>query len=304
MTHSDTTFDKLTFSHGDLAYLVPCADVTLYWTGSVFDHSQGILDFYREGLALIEPDLKHYRTETMGAARPLKKDTLDLLPLWLAQTTARRDIYMLFLESGTAADEPSDRAFAMSASPGMGYVRLILPTSYAVDSREAFLDLALRLSRTFAFDSGHAGFALNWNPLGKQTRRPVQTMYALAARYPGLDISYPSTTQFVVLKGIKGANWLTFLGSEYAKRLGGLEILRKAFGANITVHDVGGGRIAIQAGAAPQIGDVNRQDTVPVYRDVGRLVAPVRATPHPRMIGPGGIPDDESTENWLRRFDS
>jgi hypothetical protein len=304
MTEKDMRFDALTFRQGDLGYLLPCVDVTLYWAGSVFDHSAGILDFYRQSLALITADLTFYRTETMGAARPLKKDTFDLLPLWLGQKAARRDIYMLFLESGAAADEPSDLAFAMSASPGMGYVRLMLPPSYAVESRDAFLDLALRLGRTLSFDSGQGGFALNWNPLGKQTRRPVQTMHALAARYPGLDISYPSTTQFVVLKGIKGVNWLTFLGSDYAKRLGGMEALRKTFSAEITLHDLGGGRIAIQAGAAPQIGDVNRQDTLPLYREVGRAVASVRATPHPRMIGPGGIPDDDSTETWLSRFDS
>lgn len=303
MNDINTLFDRLTFKDEDFVYLKPCLDITLYWSGSVFDHSDGIVNFYRQSLELIGEGLRYFRTETMSKARPIKKDTIGLIPFWFQGTDTRRDIYMLFLESGAAPDEPSDRAFALNAAPGMGFVRLILPVSYIAESISPFLDLATNLGQTLAYDFGQAGLALNWNHLGDYGSRAKEAMNSLANRYPGLDMSHPFCTKYVVSKGIKCVNWLTYLNMDYCQRLGGLPELGKKFDKNVVIHTLNNG-IGIQAGPAPEIGDVNRRKSLPVFHQVGKVLAPIRTKVHPPIFGPEGIADKEITEKWLGRFDS
>src|ERR1700736_6488873 len=98
---------RLTFQRDGFTYLQPCLDVTLYWSGSPFERGDELVSFYRQSIDLIKGDIKFFRTEAMTAARPLKKDTFDLVPFWFQKTSTKRDVYMLFLESGSVPDEPS-----------------------------------------------------------------------------------------------------------------------------------------------------------------------------------------------------
>jgi hypothetical protein len=125
------SWDALTVTSDGVTCLKPCRDIVFYWTGSVFDRAAGIIEFYRRSLALLRPHATFFRTETMRGAQPLKKDSLELVPFWLGETKTRRETYMLYLESGRVADEPSDTAFYLQAleygAMAKGYVRLILP---------------------------------------------------------------------------------------------------------------------------------------------------------------------------------
>ena len=303
MKEIETVLEKLTYQEDGFVYMKPCLDITLYWSGSVFDRSDDILRFYQQCLDVLGGSFAYFRTETMTKARPLKKDTLGLLPFWFQKTNIKRDIYMLFLESGSAPDETSDRAFALEAAPGMGYVRLVLPTSFISESVAPYLDLARNMGQMFSYDFGQAGFAINWNHLGENKRGVLRVMNSLANRYPGLDMSYPFCTKFIASKGIKCANWLTFLNTDYCDRLGGLPVLRKKFDKSVVIHDANNNGVIIQAGPLPEIGDVNRQKNLPIYHQVGKELAPIRCREHPPIFGPGGFADKEVTEKWLSRFD-
>ncbi len=303
MNETEAIFEKLTYQEKGFTYIRPCLDITFYWAGSVFDRSDNVIEFYRQCLDVLGGSIKYYRTETMTKSKPLKKDTLDLLPFWFQKTKSKRDIYMLFLESSPIPDEPSDRAFALNAAPDNGYMRLILPTSFISESVASYIDLAINMGKMFSYNFGQAGFAINWNHLGKNKRGILREMNSLANRYPGLDMSHPFCTQFIASKGIKCANWLTFLSSDYCDRLGGMAGLNDRFDKNIVIHEAHGGGIMIQAGPFPEIGDVNRQRNTPNYHQVGTVLAPVRCTDHPPIFGPQGIGDREVTERWLSRFD-
>jgi len=303
MQETEAVFEKLTYEEKGFTYIKPCLDITFFWAGSVFDRSDDVIEFYQQCLDVLGGSIKYYRTETMTKANPLKKDTLGLLPFWFHKTKSRRDIYMLFLESGPTPDEPSDRAFALNAAPDYGYVRLVLPTSFISESVASYLDLAMNMGKMSSYEFGQAGFALNWNHLGKNKRGVLRVMNSLANRYPGLDMSHPFCTKFIAAKGIKCTNWLTFLSSDYCDRLGGIAGLNDRFDKNIVIHEVHGGGIMIQAGPLPEIGDVNRQRYVTNYHQVGKVLASVRCAEHPPIFGPQGIGDREVTERWLSRFD-
>src|SRR5262249_54288950 len=155
----------------------------------------------------------------MSSARRVKKDSVDLLPFWLKKPQARRRIYMLFLESGDVADEPSDRAFRFDAievdGSAKGSVRLVLPVNTVDTSARAFLDLALGFGKKMTFDFGQAGYSVNWNELGDYSTEAMEAMLAVGRRYPGIDLSNPKVTSFAIPKGIKCVNWLTFLNQEH-----------------------------------------------------------------------------------------
>jgi Type VI immunity for VRR-NUC len=301
---SETFLQSLIYREAGLVVMRPCLDITLYWSGSVFDRADDILSVYQLCLDALRGGIAFFRTETMTRARPLKSDTLDLLPFWLRRTKSRRAIYALTLEGGSTPDEPSDRAFVFNATATRGYLRLVLPTSFIARSVDPYLDLARNLAHIVSYDSGQAGFAVNWNHVGRNRMGVLRAMNSLGPRYPGLDMSYPFCTKYIVSNGIKCVNWLTFLCKEYCDRLGGLSALRGRFGDCIVVHDAKGGGAVIQAGPFPEIGDVNRQRNLPVYHHVGIQLAPIRCPEHPSLFGPRGLPDEVATDAWLGRFDS
>ena len=303
MSESQARFEALVHRHAGQAYLVPCLDLSLYLAGDVFDHAAGIIRFVELAAARIGPQLKFFRTETMTAAKPLKADSLTLPRFWFSEATTRRDVYTLNLESGAVPDAPSDAAIALEASPGRGCVRLILPAVMGVEDPTGALELALELARPMAFDFGTFGFGVNWNPLGKNRRRAELAMHNLAPRYLGMDMSYPLSTKYIVTQGIKSINWVTFLGQALLDRKPAVLTHLRALPESVArIYQLDAG-IAVQVGAGPSLGDVNRKEALDAYLAVGRICAPLRAPDHAPIFGPGGVPDEEETRAWLARFD-
>lgn len=306
MAKGGSDFDALTRSTGDLVYLKPCLDVVCYWAGSAFDRSAGIVDFYEKSLPLIKESLTFYRTETMAISKRLKKDTLNLIPFWFTKTKTRRDIYMLNLESGVSADDISDHAFALTAveaeDESTGFARLILPVEAFEDDFSPFYELAKSLFENMEFAFGSAGYSLNWNDLSNEADLAREAMSGMRKRYPGLDLSDPSGTKYSAASGFKCVNWLTFLGEDLAVQAGGALKLGKKLGAGVSVETLPHG-LVVRAGEVPTIGDVNRRKGVPLYQQVGKVLAPLRAQNHPPFLGTDGIVDDDETNDWLARFD-
>ena len=58
--------------------------------------------------------------------------------------------------------------------------------------------------------------------------------------------------------------------------------------------------ILVQAGAAPQLGNVEHRDFLPVYRDVARVLRPIRVK---EIAGMGRGFSDDAADEWLNAFD-
>lgn len=297
--------NTLTFKHEGLTYLILCLDITLYWSGSVFEFKKEILNFYTRSMEIVGKDLKFYCTETMRAYRKITAETMDLLPFWLTEPNARRDMYILRMNGALHPEATSDKAFFFRAieSKKRGALRLVLPTSLIQSSPDTLRELTRALALNFNFDSGHAGYCFNWSDditLGFYAR---SKLFHLGMRYPGIDIPSMATTLFIVPDGIKGINWLTLVGTKHLERLGSLENLCKMLGDQILVDNLVHG-VMFQAGPAPETGDVNRHHVLPLYHRVGRVLSRIRATEHPPFIIRGKLADDDATQEWLSRFDS
>ena len=297
-------FDTFTFKREGSIYLILCLDITLYWTGSVFEHKKEILNFYYRSMEIVGKDLKLYRTETMRRYREITAETMELLPFWLTEPNARRDLYILSMNGALNAEETSDKAFFFRANEckKRGALRLVLPTNLIQSSVDALRDLTRELALDFNFASGHAGYSFNLSDDITLGFYAHSEFYRLGMRYPGIDIPSLTTSLFVVADGIKGINWLTLVGKKHLERLGSIAILSKILGDRVLIEKFPHG-VMFQAGPAPEIGDVNRHKVLPLYHKVGRVLSRIRATEHPPFIVRGKLADEDATQEWLSRFD-
>jgi hypothetical protein len=171
----------------------------------------------------------------------------------------------------------------------------------------------LALMKTGYAYTGHCGYALNFYDQAARTSLYNPAKSALASRvlrYPGLGfhggavqskvLRYePELTGFIPL--IERANWLNLACDATLDRIGGRSGVRTALGDDlpISVHEMKNG-VAIQAGPAPQIGDLANRDFIPLYRRVAKVLRPVRVA---GLDGTGTGLLRPATNEWLNAFD-
>lgn len=299
---------NLIFRKNETEYMKLCLDVTVYWTGSVFEHTNGVLNFYTNALDLIGRQLKYYATEEMSNSVAITGDELGILPRWLHEADRSRETLMLNLESNSVPNMPSDTALDFWAveypEQPAGMIRLILPVSFIQDSPKKLVDLAKRLTGEMDFHSGHGGYSINWDFKGDYAFSAKKEMAILSRRYPGIDLPEVACTLMAIPNGIKRVNWLTLIGNSLLDTLGGRDSFSKRLNdGEVKVESLPMGIIAV-AGSEPKIGDVNRQESLASYYTVGKALAGIRNKEHPPfLINNKGFADDEVTSEWLSYFD-
>jgi hypothetical protein len=126
---------------------------------------------------------------------------------------------------------------------------------------------------------GIGGLSILWNPGGPEAREVKRWLRPQLNRYLGLGSGEP--IEFMVRQhlGLMCVGWCTLVGAALLKTLGGPDGLRKAAGAidGLEVCDFGDAA-ALFAGKAPSWGDVHRGELLPLQREVGRILEPIRAS--------------------------
>lgn len=289
---------QIDLTRDDVRLVSECAEIILYWRGSVFERTKAVEHFYRGALKVIMDSVKWYETESMGEVRPVQANTFELLPRWLKEPRSRRGMMGLLLESGKNPESSSNAAFSIFCDEEdpqpMGYVRLVTPCETLHEEAMSFLQSALYLAGPLEFESGTAGYAINWEPRSDFPAMADQHIARIAANYPGVEIPDPTGTLIALQRAerpaLKRVNWITFLGSDLAGRVS-LSGVDERLG--VRVYDLALGR-AVVAGSTPR-----RSDHLAAYRAVGKLLAHLRVPEHPPIFGH----DEDKTERWLSAFD-
>ena len=200
--------------------------------------------------------------------------------------------------------------------PPVTSLRVTIPLDHELTDPSKFLEWVLGFSvvRGQRFVSGHGGLAINQDEAVSDPalRNPMEgRLAALCLRHPGLDWDNTGSVQNFLLRWdralsnflpqIKRVNWLTFVSDRALARLGGPDQLAKTLGSDsaIVVHPLGQG-VCIQAGPAPQLGDIARQEFLPTYRRVAAALRPIRLEKH--SSAGGGFSDDQAMD-WLDSLD-
>ena len=152
---------------------------------------------------------------------------------------------------------------------------------------------------------GYAGIGII-SPLDENASKKAEPLvYALAQRFPGLEVDYPVHQVIHLKEGIKGVNWLTVLGNKWVEEVGGRGHLREQLSGDFVFYDYVEGLI-IQAGPHPQFGDVSRKNVPKQYRILSRLLKPIRVD-YPVALqhthSNQDSMDKERTSEWFARFD-
>lgn len=246
------------------------------------------------------------------------EDRRGVTPAWLE---------LFFFEAASFARSPGEAEKARAAyrkisaeggrllTPDVMTLRVAFPLDHELADPARALPWIYGLDavRSYPFLSGQAGYALNVNQslVGPDSRRVADRLRSLLLRYPGLDWYDPGGASERVLRYdaerseffpvVKRASWLNLVSDATAERLGGRERVRSELEdePQVAVHDLPHG-VAIQAGPAPEPGDMARRDFLPVYRRVAKVLRPVRLEKFERMALYLG---DEAAEDWLNAFD-
>jgi len=152
---------------------------------------------------------------------------------------------------------------------------------------------------------GYAGIGAIQSVDSSEQLTTVYQVYPIARRFPGIEIENAEMVSLYLGRHIKGVNWLTALSDEVLAPIGGRQALLAKLDENFHIMEYEGG-VLIQAGPAPELGDVNRKQIPRYYRQLSKLVRRLRMRfpDDDSFIRPDTDEDaSEVTNEWLARFD-
>jgi len=168
------------------------------------------------------------------------------------------------------------------------------------------IERARKAASTLGAVFGMAGFGLQYDRIYGSTAGS----YPYIARFPGLHCSLDD--RFMSEQSVRRSradryfsiNWLTLLGDDLLAALGPADELQKTLGTDrpLSLFDSG---IIVQAGAYPQLGDVNQGLFLDDYRAVNAALRALRFEDYvvPLLDVPEPLDPLEATFDWIRRFD-
>ena len=276
--------------------------------------AEAVTQLYEEALKLIQPGLTHYIAENMKRPAKISSKALGMIPAWMKKPREDYGYYWNAYggsDLGCAPPglesfivyyprPPDDtkmlrelRAAKQMSGPGgeiAGYhvsssLRLMLPVDHPLGEAEALSAWlrSLDLLRKGAFQSVECSYGLSqWGHLSAEAEMREQ---AFCSRYPGLDaygpwqggqirvdLTYPD---FIPL--VKRAAWTNVLHHLTVRALGGEQAIREQLADTPEIRIVPFEHgLILQAGERPELGDLNRGDTLPLLRKLARVLRPVR----------------------------
>lgn len=194
---------------------------------------------------------------------------------------------------------------------GMDAIDFTVPRAFLEQRPGVFQALFAAFCEALPTVSGHAGFAVNVPPMGREPNEASE--YFCARRYgPGIDVGDPMGVSTVDLVGkIKTVDWIVALDADLVRAAGGTDSL--ALPPDWYVREpLGDGGLIVQAGTAPLSGVSAGQGKPPLPPPAYVLLD---AALHPIIaekmdILQSGTLDSTApllnttiaTEAWLKRF--
>jgi Protein of unknown function (DUF3396) len=268
---------------------------------------------YQRAMDLMQPELTHYDAEDMKRPAKATAKTWTMVPAWLRKPK-RDHVYQFNAYGGKdlgvappaielmmtdlPQPVPAFKQARLRSLLGTGDLTYPLNTSLRLsfapehplangDALLAWLvDLQLLRTGSFIFAESGYGLLSLGSPFGGITEQKER---ALLSRHPGLDVYFPAHTSGMFRVGelpsgeleyiplVKRASWTTALHELTVDYLGGADKIRAELAdeSRIRVVSLPHGLI-IQAGARPQLGDLNKGDYLPLQRRVAKVLRPAR----------------------------
>jgi hypothetical protein len=305
--------------------VTPALSVCVYFGELTDPVRKGLRDVWQRVRPLYESKLAWFMTEAMPEKQPVDDDALGMPAFWFRPGARTRDRYVFYSYAGesdndvgpygvelwvlNAAPLPEQyralySALAKTSADDAGKQANCLRLSFPPPADESgiaeFADLCRFVFARVPFLSGYAGYALLFDEDSASfTSEAWEAILRIAMRHPGYDVfQYDAGAPFLYFHA-KGANWITALGEPFLERFDRLERAAYLRDSRLGVTRTNTS-VLIQAGPAPQIGDLNRGDELPLYRQVAKAIEPLTCGAHWPF---SRVFDEEKTMRWLKRFD-
>lgn len=290
-----SAWDKFTERDADGAMFTPSLQIVLYANKPLPELAAGAIACYDLIVRVFGRELKLYHARSMRKPRAFIEKYADVFPTLCREPEIALPAYRVF--NGTGLQDYVPPVFATDAYASHSYLQFHLPPSLAGDWEQLWA-LLTWMALPFPFRYGTIGYSLCWNEISVDRDIEVPRLIGpFLKRYPGLNVGTPGE---LCDQGMPPVNWVTLLGPELLQQCGGVAQVQQAFTdeSAIAVAALGEGAV-IRAGEAPQLGDRNRRDDLPLYRRVGAYLKAFRGD---QEIELDGLTLEES-EKWLARFD-
>lgn len=276
--------------------------VSLYMKPPASSFAGAMLECYEEYLGLCEPHLAWYASEHHGF-RAASPKVLRIPFRRLPEAIGHGVGWAWCASGGEHHRDAAPYQFTAVASQSAYYlnpVRAAFPVEMFTGDIGRFVALVKRFASRMPFFFGYAGLSFSTSLEPGTAQKNEQYLLPVAMRFSGVEVEGRGPTSVCCTESIKGVSWLTLLSPGFVEQLGGKSTLRTQLGEAIDLIDLPGG-LMIQAGPAPELGDVNAGERLPLYREVHRALTPIRNPSH-HMLGARIFGKDE-TRRWMRRFD-
>jgi hypothetical protein len=254
---------------------------------------------YRVMVEAMRERINYFSKDESTKRSKTKRDTLELFPFSLRNTRHNElgGINQITLLNGGAekygSDDKSD-IFVDAHLTGFSYQRFGLSIEEVLADPQAYVQRCIDAVAGVKFRSGIGGYSFNYEDVyingNEQLQEPVM------ARFKGVNVLH--AWRYRDLEGVPTVNWLTLVNNEDIRRLGGWETLAANATAPVVLHKLPHGAM-LQAGPAPLLGDVNRQERLDAYFAVGALLAPVKSMTEVQSKAGGGRAEATA---WMQRF--
>jgi hypothetical protein len=242
--------------------------------------------------------------------RAVDGKTIGRCKALLSKESARKRKLTAFeIVDGARAGDAATNGFGVLGNPvdrraplERNLVQVYFPSESVATAAKAdrLVGMINEIAASLPFVYAYASPALHW-----ARSMPVEAFadaQAVAKRYPGFDVQNNELTRTDIGTKTRGARWLTLLGPELIKKVGGMKKVGALAGSDVDVAEVGHG-IAIRAGRQPEVGDRNRKVGAPLLRKVAKLLEPVTLFDEP-ALGESVFGEDDPAffEAWEKRF--
>lgn len=294
-----------------ITYLRTGIVVAFFLRKPLHENIEGVLQVFEMYLSAIPTDAIKWAGIGAGSEewRPFTKNTFDKCRSAMVPSTVKKRAMTAIEIAGSdqAGDAPIYAFTLIGAKPDMDapnemdLVEMCFPSTFADPaSVEKFVATLREMATKLNFVSGYASPALLYSEVGEG--KAMVESRGLAMRYPGLDVQKNKLGCMDIDHRIRGARWVTFLGADILKKLGGQKKLRAVLSADISIDILLAG-VMIRSGTEPELGDRNMQLDTPLLRSLAKALEPVTMFMEPVLLASYFADRDEAMLTaWERRF--
>lgn len=310
MTAPEHAISRLPLVVDGKAVVLPCVEIMGLSVKSKAGGADGYISFHDAFMRRFGARLTYYRlSDSTKWKRFEAKDRLKV-PSWFSDSRSlSQPMLGIAMHTGPVAGEPQMPLLEMffdhvSPEHPQGMCRIALPVDQGFADTKEILDLVDDAMSTFPLHWGTAGYGFYWKDTDSNIgAHAEQWLGRHLIRHPGLATGDYLTWGTFAEYGVANIGWITFVGDDLIAKLGGRNALASMVAASgLTLRTYGKG-VGLQVGPRPELGDVNRRQTLPLHHEVGRILQPVFAPDDKlELISVTGLADPDQRLEWLRRF--